>query len=189
MRIARSPNRSRTVAFPVWAFRLTPLTPLSARHYSSTRWARAERGDEGLRKQGAAPPPLASLGNLPSPGRSPPAVELEQLPGEGSGVGAIYDAPTAEKSLTSGSEVSSQALRSVCHPQCPPHAYGGPKDLVVSLEAFITANGILLPSESPSGRSRPESAPRRDQNRRGEKRVSRSKTSRPSARLRPLTTA
>src|SRR3972149_8571250 len=41
--------------------------------------------------------PLPPLINLPSPGKWPSAVEFEQLPGEGSGVGAIHDAPTAER--------------------------------------------------------------------------------------------
>jgi len=39
--------------------------------------------------------PLASLGNLPSPGRSSSDRRFEKLPGEG----AIWDAPTTEKGL------------------------------------------------------------------------------------------
>ena len=41
--------------------------------------------------------PLLPENNLPSPGMVPTAVEFEQLPGEGSGVGAIHDALIAEQ--------------------------------------------------------------------------------------------
>src|SRR3990170_2435962 len=53
-----------------WVRGTAPLTPLCAWHDFPAQRAKAERGDEGLRRQGAARPPLASSGNLPSPGRS-----------------------------------------------------------------------------------------------------------------------
>ncbi len=58
------------VPSPRMAFNLTPLTPLSADRESLKHGAKAERGDKDPRRQGAAEPPLASLGNLPSPGEA-----------------------------------------------------------------------------------------------------------------------
>jgi hypothetical protein len=63
--------------------RLTPHSPLSAGADAIRRRADAERGDSDPRRQGVAPPPLASLRNLPSPReaalREPPLSALKSL--------------------------------------------------------------------------------------------------------------
>jgi len=98
------PSRSR-------AFLPHPPTPLSAYSRFVDALRESGEGGGGLRRQGAASPPLASLDNLPSPGGSSSPSEREQLPGEGAGVGAMEDAPSAKRRLAGRAGISSLALR------------------------------------------------------------------------------